>query len=106
MKKFLIRLVGWILCLAVIAGGAYLSYLTSDFDEFEADMNVIITHFQSMGDMFGGSTNPDDTETNPDGGETNPDGGDTNTDGGDANTDGGDTNTDGGDTNPDEGGNT
>ncbi len=87
MKKFLIRLIGWILSLAVIAGGAYLSYLTSDFDEFEADVNNVIAQLGSMGGMFGGG------ETTPEnGGETTPeDGGET-------------TPEDGGETNPEEGG--
>ena len=87
MKKFLIRLIGWILSLAVIAGGAYLSYLTSDFDEFEADVNNVIAQLESMGSMFGGG------ETTPEnGGETTPeDGGET-------------TPEDGGETNPEEGG--
>ena len=88
MKKFLIRLIGWILSLAVIAGGAYLSYLTSDFDEFEADVNNVIAQLESMGGMLGGG------ETTPEnGGETTPEnGGET-------------TPEDGGETNPEDGGN-
>lgn len=95
MKKFLIRLIGWILSLAVIAGGAYLSYLTSDFDEFEADVNNVIAQLESMGSMFGGGeTTPENGgETTPeDGSETTPEnGGET-------------TPEDGGETNPEEGG--
>lgn len=42
IKRFFIRLFSIILCVGILAGGAYLSYTSSDFAGMEKDINVIL----------------------------------------------------------------
>lgn len=73
MRKFLIKFLGFVLCVAIVAGGAYLSYINTDFDALASDFEKAV----SAGlPLFGGESEPEDgEEQNPpveNGGENNP----------------------------------
>ena len=74
MKKFLIKFLGFVLCIAIIAGGGYLSYINSDFDGMWAAFDNAINAGLPL---FGGEETPpaDEGGENPpaeNGGEETP----------------------------------
>ncbi len=77
MIKFSIRLLGFILCLLVLMGGAYMTYLNTDFASMKQDFD---TAFSAGFAGFIPEKAPDDGENIPDnGGENTPDDGGENT---------------------------
>ncbi len=77
MKKLLWKLFTLILCIGILAGGAYLSYYMTDFDAIVSDFNEVMAApwISNLDIDFGGEETPDSGEETPDNGEETPDNG-------------------------------
>ena len=96
MIKLLIRLLSLVICVGLLAGGAYLAYIkTMENEEFFSDLSDI-----GDADWVAGVGQYDNDDETPEGDNQTPEGGDQTPEGGDQTPEGGDQTPEGGDQTP------
>ena len=76
MRKLFLQLLSFVLCAGILAGGAYLSYIQSNFDDLKSDWDKIFSS-PLFPDLNNGdeTEQPGDDEEEPSDSDENPEGG-------------------------------